>query len=66
MGDRMTDLAKQLEDEDPYYEDEWPCTWCGGEGTEDNDNPLWYGFDVEWIPCRACSGTGLRSKQTIF
>lgn len=54
------------------YEGEWSdddeleCTLCGGEGIEDNDDPLWYGFDKDWIDCRACAGTGKRKHQTIF
>lgn len=48
------------------YDDELGCTWCGGEGEEENDDPLWYGFDIDYIPCRACAGTGKRSHQTIF
>lgn len=59
---------------DPYfdtteewgYDDEWDCTWCGGEGYMDNDDPLWYGFDVDYVTCSACRGTGLRKHQTIF
>lgn len=48
------------------YDDELDCTWCGGEGIQENDDPLWYGFDRDWIPCQCCDGTGLRSRQTIF
>jgi DnaJ-class molecular chaperone len=48
------------------YDDELDCTWCGGEGEEENDDPFWYGFDVEFIPCGACNGTGLRKHQTVF
>lgn len=60
-----------MEPEQEYYEDdydecEWDCTFCCGEGVEENDDPLWYGFDVDFIPCRACRGTGLRKHQTIF
>lgn len=47
-------------------DDELECTWCGGEGIQDNDDPLWYGFDRDWIPCQCCSGTGLRKHQTVF
>jgi DnaJ-class molecular chaperone len=55
-------------DEADYEEDkEWACTWCGGDGVQDNDDPLWYGFDTAWwIPCEYCGGTGLRKHQTIF
>ena len=50
---------------DDYDQDDDPCTWCGGEGVQENDDPLWYG-DKDEIPCRCCDGTGLRSHQTIF
>jgi DnaJ-class molecular chaperone len=52
-------------DEWDYY-DELDCTWCGGEGIQENDDPLWHGFDVDYIPCQCCNGTGLRRYQTIF
>lgn len=54
------------DDEDFDYDDELDCTWCGGEGIQENDDPFWYGFDVDMIPCQCCAGTGLRSHQTIF
>jgi hypothetical protein len=47
-------------------DDDAPCSWCGGEGFQENDDPLWYGFDVDCIPCQCCDGTGLRSHQTIW
>lgn len=47
-------------------DDELECTWCGGEGIQENDDPLWYGFDRGWIPCECCNGTGLRKHQTVF
>lgn len=53
-------------DEYSDWDDEGLCTWCCGEGYQDNDDPLWYGFDVDAIPCRACNGTGLGKYQTIF
>jgi len=51
---------------DDYDDDELECTWCGGDGMQENDDPLWHGFDVAEIPCECCSGTGLRKHQTIF
>lgn len=51
---------------DDYYDDELECTWCGGEGMQENDDPLWHGFDVDFIPCECCNGTGLRKHQTVF
>jgi DnaJ-class molecular chaperone len=47
-------------------DDELQCTWCGGEGIQENDDPLWYGFDKDFIPCQCCNGTGLRKHQTVF
>ena len=55
-----------LDEEDYWDDDELECTWCGGDGVQENDDPLWYGFDTDWIPCECCGGTGLRSHQTIF
>lgn len=54
------------DDEDFKDGDDLECTWCGGEGTQENDDPLWYGFDVDFVPCECCDGTGLRKHQTIF
>lgn len=51
---------------DEYEDDEeWFCTWCGGDGYQENDDPLWYG-DVDLVPCECCQGTGKREYQTIF
>ena len=56
------DCDREYEDCD----DELACTWCGGDGVQENDDPLWHGFDTDWIPCECCGGTGLRKHQTIF
>jgi len=53
-------------DDDYEDDEEWCCTWCSGEGVQENDDPLWHGFDTDWIPCECCGGTGLRKHQTIF
>lgn len=57
----------EIEEDDEYYDDsdELACTWCGGDGMQENDDPLWHG-DVYEIPCECCSGTGLRKHQTVF
>ena len=52
-------------DDDLTEGDDLDCTWCGGTGKQDNDDPLWYG-DVAEVPCTACRGTGQRKNQTIF
>lgn len=57
--DRDYDDANELDDE------HLPCTWCAGDGTMENDDPLWYGHDRD-VSCSACGGTGLRKHQTIF
>lgn len=52
-------------DEEPEYDEEWACTWCGGDGTMENDDPVFYGHNRD-IKCSACGGTGLREYQTVF
>lgn len=54
------------EEEPEYDDDEWACTHCGGDGMQENDDPLWHGFDKAEIPCECCAGTGLRKHQTVF
>lgn len=44
--------------------DETDCTWCGGDGWQESDDPLW--DDADEVPCSACNGTGLRKHQSIF
>jgi DnaJ-class molecular chaperone len=54
------------DDWDNYADpDDLDCTFCGGDGLQENDDPLWYGSAHE-VPCVACNGTGLRKHQTIF
>lgn len=66
-GEGYTEVADDEDEDDFYdYDDELDCTWCGGDGVQENDDPLWHGFDKDWIPCECCAGTGLRSHQTIF
>jgi hypothetical protein len=53
------------------FDDELDCTWCGGDGIEEDcPNPLeCAGPHDKWgngCPCGPCGGTGLRSKQTVF
>lgn len=64
-NDPHFDDEREPEDED--CGDEWACTWCGGEGETEIDDPLVDDCD-EWGtgPCSACGGTGLRKHQTIF
>lgn len=50
------------EDADP--DDDWACTFCGGDGTQETDDYFEDGADI--VDCRACGGTGERKHQTIF
>ena len=51
-------------DEDYDDDRDRSCSWCCGDGTQDPDDPLWEGWEP--IACKACCGTGLASKQTIW
>lgn len=43
------------------------CTWCGGEGWAEVDDPLWDECDeFGYGPCAACNGTGERRHQWVF
>lgn len=68
IGSDLREIPIEDDDEyDGYYDDddEAPtCSWCGGEGIQENHDPLWYGFDRDWIPCEACNGRG--HSQTIW
>lgn len=58
-------LEVPLEEDD--YDDEWACTWCGGDGYTDDLNPLEDNCDEHgYGPCPCCNGTGERKHQTIF
>jgi len=53
------------DDIDDDYGDEWACTWCGGDGI--NEDPNWDEWDGKhYPPCSCCAGTGLRKHQTVF
>ena len=62
-----TGLAGDGTSEDYRYcddDEDGPCSWCGGSGDQEPDDPLWEGWDL--INCKSCGGTGLASKQTIW
>ena len=55
------------DDFDDEYEEEWECSWCGGEGYAEVDDPLWDDCDeFGYGPCGSCGGSGLRKHQTVF
>lgn len=51
-------------DDHPEWPDDNDCTYCGGEGWQESDDPLWDGADE--VPCRACGGSGERRHQSVF
>lgn len=55
-------------DDDWYDEDDdLGCTWCGGEGWAQVDDPLWDDCDeFGYGDCPACNGTGQRRHQWVF
>jgi len=63
MNTRIGPDLREIWDEEAF-DDEWACTWCGGEGYVESDDPLWDGGDI--VPCSACNGTGERKHQTLF
>lgn len=61
----MEDFEGFYDDEDWDYDEDGDCTWCGGEGI--NDDPDWDEWDGKTLPkCKACGGTGLAKDQTLF
>ena len=56
---------REIEIDDEEYDEEWVCTLCGGDGTMENDDPVFYGHNRD-VKCSACGGTGERKNQTIF
>lgn len=61
-------MAEPHDFDDEYeYETEWECTWCGGEGYAEVNDPINDDCDeFGYGPCGPCGGTGLRKHQTIF
>lgn len=64
MNTRIGPDLREIELDDEYEED-WECTFCGGDGSMENDDPVFYGHNRD-VPCSACGGTGKREHQTIF
>ena len=55
-----------LPDGDDYYDDidSLDCTYCGGDGDVENDDPLWY--DGDYRTCPSCNGSGKRKDMTLW
>jgi hypothetical protein len=53
---------------DDDYDDEWECTWCGGDCYTECDDPIQCcrRHVNGMCPCGACGGTGLRKNQAVF
>ncbi len=56
-----------------WAEEEDPCSWCGGELTEECVNPLECMLPASvcdgythWGWCSACQGAGVASRQVIW
>lgn len=66
MNTRIGPDLREIPIEDEQDE-EWACTFCGGDGFSEVDDPLIDDCD-EWGigDCSACGGTGLRKHQTVF
>lgn len=65
MNTRIGPDLREIEVEEPN--EEWECTFCGGDGYAEVDDPLWDDCDeYGWGDCSACGGTGLRKHQTVF
>lgn len=58
------DMLEFWQDEDEL-DDEWQCSFCAGDGTMENDDPVFYGHNRD-VPCSACGGSGEAKHQTIF
>jgi len=50
-------------DDDPY-DIASDCSWCGGEGFMESDDPMWDQDD--WVSCSACGGSGNAEDQTLW
>jgi DnaJ-class molecular chaperone len=48
-------------DDHDYYGD---CSWCGGEGIAESDDPMW--DDDDWVRCPSCGGSGRAEDMTIW
>jgi hypothetical protein len=58
--DAMSPERQWQEDDDAESFDN-ACTWCGGEGYDECDDPIQCctpGCDGEWCMCKACDGRG--------
>ena len=55
-------------DDDEWDPDEDDCTWCGGDGYTECDDPIQCcARHVNGLcPCIPCNGSGQRSQQWIW
>ena len=53
---------------DDIWDDEPDCSWCGGDGWEECDDPIQCTYRHDWRehPCPACGGSGLAKDQTLW
>jgi hypothetical protein len=71
IGDRDPNQSPNQSRDYDDDADDVDCSWCLGEGEQDQcDDPLGCPGPHDRFgggcPCRACDGTGLRSRQTVF
>lgn len=55
--------------DDEFDDDGEACTWCGGGGVQECDDPIQCTrrhFGDEMEPCSACRGSGLAKDQVIW
>lgn len=65
MNTRIGPDMLEFPDDEEDYDDDWACSFCGGSGDMENDDPVFYGHNRD-VACSACGGTGERKHQTIF
>lgn len=54
--------------DDPGYEDDRRCYWCGGDGWDECDDPIQCTNEHQYGLCRcsSCGGSGLAKDMTIW
>ena len=57
------------DDDDEWDPDLTDCSWCGGDGYTECDDPIQCcrrHDDYGLCPCGACNGSGLARDQTLW